>query len=623
MQPLAIDTETDLYRSGYMVPDLICLSFYGPGVPAGVVDAREAEDVFTAALHGHITAHYAAFDMSVLGRAFPHLLPSIFQAYQENRVTCTLLRQQLIDIAAGEYRWLKKNPGYSLASLSKRLLAQTLDKSWQIEYWKLKHTPIQEWPEAAREYPRLDAQTAGSLWALEEGQGAGFLEDQYRQARADFWIRLMTSWGARTDAKGVGEFARLTQTSYDEVASELRAAGLLRPDTPKAPGSRNTKAAQQRIVLAYEFIGKPCPLTDGGQPALDSVACNDSGDPLLVRYAELSGLKSVLSKDVKLLRSGVNEPIHSRFGLAESGRTTSSDPNLQNLRRLPGVRECFVPSRPGWVFIASDFGQLELFTLAEVCFSVIGFSALGEMLNQGLDPHLIIASDISGIPYDELVRRRKTLPHNDPLYHEMDQLRQVGKVANFGFPGGLGAESLCWFALEQYGVRMVQDQQPGPGVHPGAKQLKRIWLNRLPEMRHYFQWIDQQVNANPPMARQLFSNRFRGRMGYTDCCNTYFQGLGADIAKAAGWEITKAQFLPGGPLWGFRTVLFTHDEFVSEGPEHRAHEAALEQSRLMVEAAKPWLPHMVPIKAPPEMMRRYSKEAKAIYENRRLVPWDL
>ena len=117
-------------------------------------------------------------------------------------------------------------------------------------------------------------------------------------------------------------------------------------------------------------------------------------------------------------------------------------------------------------------------------------------------------------------------------------------------------------------------------------------------------------------------------MGYTDCCNTYFQGLGADLAKAAGWEIMKAQFGCGeggfaNALWGFRTVLFTHDEFVSEGPEHRAHEAAMLQSKLMVEAARPWLPHMRDIDAPPEMMRRYSKKAKAIWSPEgRLQPWD-
>lgn len=650
MVPLALDTETLLFRDGYRTPELVCLSGYGPGVAPFVVDLGGSEQVLEVALQGHMTAHYAAYDFSVLANQYPWHQGAIIKAYEENRITCTVIRQQLLDIAAGDFSYHKKIDGYDLATLLRRLTGRTLDKGMQLEYWKLQGVPIDQWPELAREYPREDARACGDIWTVQEVNAGPFLEDQYRQARSDFWIRMMHSWGIHTDLAGVEAFARKTQASYDLIAQDLRSIGLLRPDTwtrkrngsvEHKPGARNETLAKAMIRTAYEKLGKPCPMTEGGkgliknpQPAIDKVACQESGDPILIQYSKLSTLKAVLSKDVPLLRQGIHTPIHSRFWvLVESGRTSSSGAeggggNLQNLRRLPGVRECFVP-RPGCVFGNADYGQLELFTLAEVCYQILGYSNLGEMLNAKIDPHMMIAADISGEPYECLKHDHKTLDHETERWKQVDNWRQTGKVCNFGFPGGLGAASLVWFALEQYDVRIVEDQEAdiARGILPGAKQLKRIWLNRFPEMRMYFRWIDQQVKANPPMIKHLYSNRYRGGMGYTDACNSYFQGLGADVAKAAGWEIMKAQFGfgPGGtsnPLWGFRTVLFVHDDFMIEGPEHRAHEAVIELSRIMVEASRPWLPHMRAIDAEPLLTRRYSKKAKPIWKDDRLIPWD-
>lgn len=652
MVPVSLDTETALIKPGLQSPPLTCVSLW-TGETGSLLDHVEGPSFFSTLLDSPdvlIVGHSIAYDMIVIGNERPDLLPRIFDAYERDRIACTEIRAKLLDIAAGVYRQVKlenekgeiKVAGYSLEDQAYRLLGRRLDKNtWRLRYGELRGIPLDRWEPGARQYPIEDARATFDVWQAQEA-GAQYLEDQYRQARAAFWLRLMSTWGIHTDARGVEDLARETGREYERIASDLRAAGLLRPDrTVKrrngpvevVPGSRDTKRAARLLEAAYRAKGREVPPTKGGGVALDASSCLESGDPLLEKYGRIGAVKAILSKDLPMLREGIYTPIHSRFEpLKETGRTGSDHPNLQNLRRAPGIRECFVPRCHGCgavtpnpgpcqrcggvpsVFIATDFGGLELNTLAQVCYSVFGFSALGDMINSNIDPHLRIAEQLLGEPYDALKRIRKTAPHDSPEYQRMDNGRQTGKVANFGFPGGLGPAALVSFALDSYNVRITEDD---------ARALKRVWMDTLPEMSWYFRWIDGQVNANPPLVRHLFSNRFRGGVGYTDACNSYFQGLGSDVAKAAGWAIARACYVDTkSPLYGFRMVLFVHDEFVTEGPEDRAHEAAQEQSRLMVEASRPWLPNLKPIEAEPSVMRRYSKNAKPVFVNGRLVPWE-
>jgi DNA polymerase-1 len=230
----------------------------------------------------------------------------------------------------------------------------------------------------------------------------------------------------------------------------------------------------------------------------------------------------------------------------------------------------------------------------------------------------MIASQIMGAPYEVLKRIHESHePEGNLTWEDVDNARQTGKVANFGFPGGLGPAALVHFALNNYGVRITEDK---------ARELKRAWLATWPEMRDYFKFIDWHTSQPIPRIRQLFSNRVRGfnnsPRAYTEACNTMFQGLAADMAKHAGWLITQACFDPNSPLYGCRIVNFIHDEFILEAPEFRAHEAALELSRLMIEAARYWLPN-VRIAAKPQIMRRWSKKAKPVWKDGRLIPWDV
>lgn len=680
----AFDTETRKTSPGCKAPPMACLTWKRDGDSApSIVHAKDARRVFETALRDPattFTGHFIAFDMTVCAAAWPDLLPEIFDAYDADRVTCTMLREKLFDIATGKYRGFPDENGvwrkhdYNLDAVARRRIGRALKKDgWRRRYGLFIETPLAQWvaraaeikkeltelvscgykgeddedakdiaaiiagdPEEVIRYPLEDANSALGVHLAQEDIrrrcNADPFVDEFRQARASFWLNLMTTWGMRTHAEGVDLLRVQTQREIAKLEDELVAGGLVRGD-----GSKDTKQAKARMlaVCGWEELpregkkDKPkfkktrpdasaLRKTKSGDVSLDRDACKASGDELLEDYGERAQLKSVLDKDVPMLEAGTLYPVHPRIDIKTSGRTSESGPNLQNLRRLPGIREAFVP-RDGWVFAQADFPGLELHTLAQACIDLFGYSKLGEMLNAGIDPHLAFVTKPLGISYEEAKKNKKR--------KDVDDMRQVGKVFNFGAPGGLGSSpkkdgsdpTLITFARKTYNVVLTIDQ---------LREYKKQWFEMLPEMRDFFAYNARLADNPRQMATvvQLRSKRIRGGCFYTQACNTWFQGLGADAAKHAGWLVTRACYVDRrSPLFGSRPANFVHDELINETRDNdNAHDAAHELARLMKVGANEWLPD-VPFKdgeIEPVLMRVWSKDAEALHDARgRLVPW--
>jgi DNA polymerase I len=688
MKPLSMDTETGLIRPALLAPPLVCVTWQRPGLEPGIEHVNDVKPRIRSWLLDPDTllvGHFAAYDMAVICAEFPDLIPLVFAAYKANRVTCTKKRQQLLDVAGGVFRGRVGEKGrwithkYDLDALSRRLLGKPMIKdSWRLMYGALREIPLHGWVEWAREqqarararleteafpgledndewnhlraliadvpegvinYPKLDAETTLGIYQAQEKHAEPYLRDQYRQSYADFVLYLSSVWGLRTYAPGVEALKAELTEAYGELAAELQAAGMVRED-----GTRNMRAVKDAMIAACAELAIPVRRTDVHQKceigdacaehiSLDSDACEAvivaagemAEDLPLADYAEFVTLGKMLSNDVKMLEAGTIYPVHTRYDLAETGRTTSSKPNIQNLntgriknknsvaqRLRPGVRQAFIP-RPGKVFMQADYPQLELYTLAQCCMSWLGFSKLAEALNAGLDPHLAFAAKALGISYDEASANKKRT--------DVDHMRQVGKVFNFGKPGGLGAKKLILFARKTYGVVLTETQ---------VNDYTTQWKDTFPEMVQYFARINAMFGEDVERASvtTLFTERVRGGATYCAACNNGFQALGVDCAKAGLCLVGEAQYCDqASPLYGSRTVAFVHDELIGEtddGPG--AHDAAFEQARLMVVGANKYLPD-VPIpmeRMEPVLMRVWSKEAKQVWDaNKRLVPWSV
>jgi DNA polymerase I-like protein with 3'-5' exonuclease and polymerase domains len=211
----------------------------------------------------------------------------------------------------------------------------------------------------------------------------------------------------------------------------------------------------------------------------------------------------------------------------------------------------------------------------------------------------MVGATLLRIPLEEMIERKKD-PNDNVAY----LARQTGKVANFGLAGGLGWRALIKQARSLYGVHLEETS---------AKALIAAWHLTWPEFREYFAWINQQCRSGFAWVTQFCTERQRGHIPYTEACNTFFQGLGADVAKAGLWALQRACYVDrGNPLYGCRTVNFIHDEYLVEVPDDGAlmgRANALE--RTVIVAANVYLPD-VPVTAKALATRRWSKLAKRI-----------
>jgi hypothetical protein len=756
----AFDFETYLIRPGLQLPPGVCMSFAevvpprgGEGATvgaAGVVTAAQGVDMLFAHLRagdrlvGANTAFDALVSVVTSGPVQRELLRLWVEAYEAGLVHDVLLRQKMLDLAAGCYRYEVEANGrrrahrYNLAELAFRHRRRRLSKPededetdhWRLRFGELAGMPIEQYPAEAYGYALEDAIATAEVFVDQETArfndarirlnfpGRDPFVDEARQGRAAVALKAMSAYGLRTDAAAVERFATEVQEKIDEVRDELVAAGLVRlptysrdtaaigayivarglapcfvdavdtsgataiklnkanllaaynvsgdanfwslanyrdldPSGYGAPNlqalvaaglvevkqSRDTKAAAARCVAAYAALGRPAPRTDTyvaetsgplEHVCLDSDACASSEDPLLESYAEYTSLGKTLSNDIPMLRGGAIMPIHPRIEeLLQTGRISASKPNTTNVRRLPGIRECFAP-RAGCVYIDGDFAMLELHTLAQTCYWVLGYSYLGDALKVGKDPHLQMAATICGLSYDEAAERRAA---GDGV---VDNARTAGKGVNFGRPGGLGKRTFKVFAWKSYRIRLDDD-----GVVRLLKQYDDTWL----EMPDYFRFISslEVPGTGAHNVVQPYSFRLRAGATYCAACNSPFQGLGSDVAKLALWLVWKAtvglsELGDADPLFGCHVVNFVHDSIMTEVPEARAHEAAVRQRELMDLAGRMVLPD-VPVRADVLVTRQWSKKAARWTEHGtwtdagtwkadkvnpgRLVPWDM
>ncbi len=354
------------------------------------------------------------------------------------------------------------------------------------------------------------------------------------------------------------------------------------------------------------------PVTEKGGIKTDKVTERDSGNPVLKTLADVSADKKLLSTYVPLLRKGLEYgKICPNWNvLVASGRTSCSRPNLQNQPRKPGVRECFVP-KPGNVWIDVDYATAELRSLAQVCLEWFGYSDMADAIKAGQDLHLSFAAKMAGVPYDEA---KELLKAGDK---QIKRYRQLAKVANFGFPGGMGAGKM--YESDQksdYATGLTEEQ---------FAELKQQWMDAFCEMKPYFKIHGDMSSATDSWStyEQLYSGRLRGGVGYCDGCNTMFQGLTADGAKEALKLLTRDCYLnENSPLYGGRVVVFVHDEFMVEVPEERLAMGAVERvCELMVKGMEKYTPD-VPAGADPAVLRRWRKDAPLIVRDSIPVPFE-
>ena len=695
-------------------PRLVCGSFCGRGgatpIPQVLLDAEASgraaiqrqgsvwraltDRVATLDVVRHLltdgetllVAHNAAFDLGVLCAANPGIIAAVFQALSESRITDTMVREMLLKIAFGQMQdEAGRGPRFDLASIVKgygladRSASKKGPDVWRLRYHELDGVPLAEWPSAAVQYALDDAEDALNVAILQAPLGrerrseaffpittkTGGVLNEIPQVRAAWALHLMSLWGMRVDANLHRSWGEDMSERVEMSECVARKAGFLRPD-----GSEDKKRIKALVEADFKARGEEPPRTSPSKtyPHGQTSTSKDTllqCDQAVIEYdgrevqalkmwGETSFLRKMQSTYYRPAALGIDHAMPYAFNvLVATGRTSGRRPNMQNPPRQGVFRELFV-ARPGKIFSSVDYAAEELRTLAQLHQWWFGSSALRDAFIEGEDPHAMFGARLAGVDYDTFKEWKSS---KDPRYKAM---RQAAKAANFGYPGGLGAEAFCDYARTTYGVDLAEVAQQ-TGWYDGdlpedrtdiriryAKHLKTEWLTQWSEAKLYMDRVAEELQHSDTFTYlQPVSWRQRGRCYYTSGNNTGFQGLAADAAKEALWRLAALCYVPhehiegvlGGSTWpegvdastrarwsealyGCRPVLFIHDEIIVEGPEETGHLWAVAQSQVMEASAQIWTPD-VPQIAEPALMRRWYKGAEPVYDDAgRLIPWE-
>ncbi|MGR3529032.1 MAG: DNA polymerase, partial [Sulfitobacter sp.] len=165
-----------------------------------------------------------------------------------------------------------------------------------------------------------------------------------------------------------------------------------------------------------------------GADVLEDLATEHDLPRRVLDWRQLSKLKSTYTD---ALQDHINKDtgrVHTSYVItgASTGRLASTDPNLQNIpiRSEEGrrIREAFV-AEPGKVLVALDYSQIELRILAHMA----NIPALKQAFLDGLDIHAMTASEMFGVPLDEMTA----------------DVRRQAKAINFGVIYGISGFGLA------------------------------------------------------------------------------------------------------------------------------------------------------------------------------------
>ena len=625
MSVVALDLETYLIAPSLVAPPIVVGSYAYQDGRKGLIPGLEVGQFVRKALAEghHLVGQNIAFDVFCIIQEWPELREDLIAAYDQGRIHDVMLREQLLDIRAGTFKFeeyedetgetARRPIGYSLGEIAKRHLGMVLNKSedsWRLRYNELHAVPLRDWPHEALKYAADDAVATLGCFEHQERIGGEYLaKTEGDQVRAAMAFQALGSRGMCVNLEELERLETRLRETRDTIYPELVEAGIYR-----GAGTRDMKRLKALVADAYSREGTEVPMTKGTAKSAPEVKTSmavlrDSGDLLLGRLAEFAKYEKMLTTFLPAMRVGANMPLTCSYNtLVETGRSScrgvkwgkQRGPQFQNFPRMPGVRECF-DARPGYYYCSVDYSQLELCTLAQVVYDMGCGSNLRDAINKGLDLHMLFACGMNGWNYEDVISLKKQKPYKDG--------RQSGKAANFGFPGGLGALKFVGYAKDQYNVVMSV---------PEARAAQQAWRDAWPDGYEYQRQTGDALESTGEGVVGVSIDRTgfeRGRCRYTQACNTPFQGLAAAGAKRALWALFKKTGL------GLFPVTFVHDEVISEVPIEGAHEVSHLKTEIMIEEMQKLCPD-VKISAEPALMRSWFKEAETVYDsNGRLAPW--
>ena len=480
------------------------------------------------------------------------------------------------------------------------------------------------------------------------------MEDNGVKFDFDYQQKLSEKYNALLDEK-TAQFYRLCDMYSAEIESYRKQNANCKLDDPINIGSPT-----QIAILLYDIlqIEPPDPKSPRGT---GEAILQKIDNPIAKAILEFREMSKLVSTYIDKLPNCVNPKdgrIHCNFNQygADTGRMSSSDPNLQNIpSHNKDIRKLFVASE-GYVLMSSDFSQQEPKCLAAMC-KQQGDTQMYETFMHGKDLYSEIASKAFNVPYEECREFREDGTTNK----QGKERRTQAKSILLGVLYGRGVPSIA----EQLHTTTKKAQDIKDSVFKGFPAIEKFEQSsldmaydlgyvttvcgrkrRLPDLQlpeYEFKWVDgapkdddlldfdfdgeMNVPEIPEEVQKKYVRRLRqayfgkkrkifeeankegiwivdngGKIAdaQRQCVNARIQGSAADLTKLAMIDLGNSKRLQE---LGFRLLIPVHDEIIAECPEENVAECSKLLADTMSKAAEKIL--MMPIKCDVEITREW------------------
>jgi DNA polymerase-1 len=569
-QLISVDTETT-----HVLPrwaEIVGLSFaWRPGEafyvpvrgPAGdaVLDPAEALAALRPVLENPAIAKIGQnlkYDMIVLRGAGVELAGATFD---------TMIASYLLD--AGERN-------HNLDDLAKRYLNHTTIK-------------ISELIGKGKQQKRMDEVSVAQV-------------GPYAAEDAEVPLRLMPLLQSRLTELGLEELNDTVEVPLIEVLADMEFEGVSVDPTRLAElSARYSERLQQLAEEIEELAGHPLNIASPKQlarvlfqelglpvvkktktgPSTDADVLDQLADqhPLpakIIEHRQYAKLKNTYVDALPTMIHPTTGRVHTSFNqvVAATGRLSSNDPNLQNIpiRTEEGreIRSAFKAGTPGWKLLSADYSQIELRVLAHYSED----AALCEAFAGDADIHTLVASEVFGVPADEVtsaMRRNAKAVNFGIIYGQSP----FGLAKSLGIPQEEAAAFIDNYFARYQGVahfmtNTLADCHRQGLVSTLLGRRRTIQGVRMPEavpaqkgVRHLFDTEPFESALSTPVKNM--SDPFRRPLNLPErtAVNTVIQGSAADLIKLAMIAIARRLRAEQSPA---KMVLQIHDELVFEVP---------------------------------------------------------
>jgi DNA polymerase I-like protein with 3'-5' exonuclease and polymerase domains len=251
--------------------------------------------------------------------------------------------------------------------------------------------------------------------------------------------------------------------------------------------------------------------------------------------------------------------IHPSFNITNviTGRTSCSNPNLQQVPRNPELRNLFIAPE-GRSLLEADYSQIELRIAAD-------YANEPEMLRiyrEGGDIHSETGASVSGVSVKDLTKDQRT----------------KAKAVNFGFLYGMSARGFITYAFDGYGVVFSITE---------AQRYRDLFFQKYSNLLPWHNEIIAICRANGGVENRfhqfralpdIYSSSWKERSAAERrAINTPVQGTASILLTMAAYEIDKKL----SREFDIKTVCTVHDSVIVDVPEEDIDEITVQMERIM------------------------------------------